>query len=154
MFQTTRVDGIMVSRGALGNPWIFREIKGDTQPVTVQDWRQAVIDHLRWQEAAYGRTGMGAICMRKHLLWYARGWPGARQLREKINVAEDIQEAMNLILEFAEQLEAKQIHHRLPIYDSGLQNRFVWDPKYEMHRQLDRGVGEEGLCEESIDTGR
>ncbi len=146
MFETTGVDGIMVSRGALGNPWIFREIKGDPRPVTVDTWLQAVMDHLRWQEEAYGRRGMGAICMRKHLLWYARGWPGARQLREQINIADDIHEAMQLILDFAEQLKTRGIRHRLPIYDSGLQNRFIWDPKYDMHRQLDRGIGDDGLA--------
>lgn len=145
MLRTTGVDGLMVSRGALGNPWVFRDIKGDSRSVMLGEWQETVVEHLRLQEQAYGPRGMGAICMRKHLLWYVRGWPGARHVRERINVAEDLQEAARLVLDFAESLRARGVHHRLPVFESGLQNRFVWDPKFDMDRRLDRGVGDEGL---------
>ncbi|MDQ7051770.1 MAG: tRNA dihydrouridine synthase DusB [candidate division KSB1 bacterium] len=147
MTDKTGVDGVMVSRGALGNPWIFREIKGDSRPVTLQEWLQVVTDHLRWQQEAYGNRGIGAICMRKHLLWYTKGWPGSKHLREKINVADDLQEAIRLIENFATELEKRGVQQRLPVHDSGFHTRFVWDPKYDMDRQLDRGVGDDGLAE-------
>src|SRR5262249_35020421 len=38
MVAKTAVDGLMVSRGALGNPWVFGELAGKNQPVALEDW--------------------------------------------------------------------------------------------------------------------
>jgi len=143
MRRITSVDGIMVSRGALGNPWIFRELAGDSRPITRDEWLQGVLDHLRWQEEAYGDSGLSAVCMRKHLLWYASGWPGARRLREQINNAESLAAARAMIEDFAEKLQQMGITERLPLHASGSSERFVWNPKWDMDRQHDRGVGVE-----------
>jgi nifR3 family TIM-barrel protein len=162
MVTTTGVDGVMVSRGALGNPWIFREIKGDMRPVTLDEWVDVVTTHLRWQGEEYGEKGQGAVCMRKHLLWYVKGWPGAKKVRAAITQEESIAGASQLVLEFAEELARQGLTVRdtlLP--DGGPElhggtegtqtkagtSRFVWDPKFEMDRQLDRGVGADGLVD-------
>src|SRR5262249_9041428 len=42
------VDGIMVSRGALGNPWVFREIATGDATVTLSEWQSTVHDHLTY----------------------------------------------------------------------------------------------------------
>jgi len=65
MRERTSVDGVMVSRGALGNPWVFNAIKSGEAPVTVDEWESTVTDHLAWQQLEYGDTGSGAVCMRK-----------------------------------------------------------------------------------------
>lgn len=139
------VDGVMVSRGALGNPWVFRQIKGDMTPVTLDDWRDTVLTHLRWQQEAYGSQGAGAICMRKHLLWYLKGWPGAKKVREDVNQARDLDAAARLIEAYAEDLAAAGTTLRTETHEEPDAQRFQWDPKYEMDRRLDRGVGEDGL---------
>jgi tRNA-dihydrouridine synthase B len=169
MSELTGVDGVMVSRGALGNPWVFRDIfsmnsslgesGGSVEPSTLpgmgmgmvlaDEWLETVLDHLQWQQEAYGPGGMGAVCMRKHLLWYAKGWPGAKKLRERINTAESISSCENLVREFHAGLIASGITLRLPIAagseDEGASagQRFVWDPKFDMDRKLDRGVGDD-----------
>ena len=143
MRERSRVDGVMVSRGALGNPWIFREIMTGNSEVSADEWLQTVTEHLTWQQQAYGPGGMGAVCMRKHLLWYAKGWPGAKILRERINTADSIESCLTMVQEFHRDLLAAGVTRRLQV---AAEQGFIWDPKYEMDRKLDRGVGDDGLA--------
>jgi tRNA-dihydrouridine synthase B len=145
MAHQTTVDGVMISRGALGNPWIFREIKTGEARVTLDEWRDVVLTHLRYQEEQYGASGHGAVCMRKHLLWYVKGWPGAKRLREQLTSVESTASASALIAQFADELAAHGVRERLPLTQEAGSGRFVWDPKFEMDRRLDRGVGDDQL---------
>lgn len=145
MTNATGVDGLMVSRGALGNPWIFNEIKLGSVEVSVDEWVKAVEDHLTWQQEEYGDTGAGAICMRKHLLWYVKGWDGAKILRERINEASSLTVAMELLRMFVDHLKDKNTGLRKKVGPSDVAGRFSWDPKWEMDRKLDRGVGDDCL---------
>ncbi len=143
MAAKTNVDGVMVSRGALGNPWIFREIKAKKPiPVSVDEWRTVVLNHLSLQNKTYKNSPAGAVCMRKHLLWYAKGWPGKKTFRESINVLDDLNHAPKIIDEFCEDLVSKNIMFRSEVSSLETTERFSsWDPKFEMDRTLDRGVG-------------
>jgi tRNA-dihydrouridine synthase B len=141
MREATNVDGIMVSRGALGNPFLFREIKSGSSDVNIDEWAQSVTDHLDWQGEEYGDSGMGSICMRKHMLWYLKGWPGGKKTRELVVKAETISEARKIIEDFTARMKDEGIVRRLPLQSDTVESRFVWDPKFEMDRKLDRGVG-------------
>ena len=146
MTARTGVDGVMVSRGALGNPWVFRETKSGDATVTRDEWLAAVLDHLAWQAEEYGpESTHGAICMRKHLLWYAKGWPGAKRVRETLTQVPTLAAAREVILYFAEELGRQGIERRLDVLPEGQAGRFAFDPKYDMDRRLDRGVGDDGL---------
>ena len=148
MRRRTGVDGVMVSRGALGNPWIFRAITTGDASVAVDEWRRAVLDHLAWQLEEYGEKGFAAVCMRKHLLWYVKGWPGAKRLREDLSKIDTLAQAGQLIAEYADSLVAQGVTERLPLTQDGdPEQRFVWDPKYDMDRKLDRGVGDDHMAE-------
>ena len=149
MIKHTGVDGVMVSRGALGNPWIFRELNGDSEPVTLEDWRCGVLDHLDWHAEEYGKLGMSGMRMRKHLLWYAKGWPASRKIRARINQTANIDEAKQIICDYADELARQNVKVRAPIVEHDSENRFSWDPKFDMDRQLDRGVGDDRLFEEA-----
>jgi nifR3 family TIM-barrel protein len=144
MFAKTHVDGVMVSRGALGNPWIFEFIKGTRETVSLDEWYQVVKRHLQYQRVEYGNTGFGAVCMRKHLLWYVKGWPGARKVREEINGLATLEEAER-VLDLAVNTWAREQTTRGITWPQEGGGRFVWDPKYDMDRSLDRGVGHEML---------
>jgi nifR3 family TIM-barrel protein len=140
-------DGLMVSRGALGNPWVFREITSGSGAVSVDEWAATVLQHLQWQQDEYGLAPGAAVCMRKHLLWYAKGWPGAKRWRERLTSASDIAAATTMIHEFHAELVQSGATFRLAGSgsDEDRGGRFVWDPKFEMDRGLDRGVGCEML---------
>lgn len=147
MYEVSNVDAVMVSRGALGNPWIFREIKTDDEQVSLDDWLATIMKHLSWQEEAYGPSGYGSIAMRKHVLWYVKGWPHAKKVRDQIVRAQSIADAKDLLLEYAQLLDKEGIVHRASLKpsedDKG--HRFLWDPKFEMDRKLDRGVGDDHM---------
>ncbi len=152
MRDITGVDGLMVSRGALGNPWIFAEIKAGAGPlaVSLEEWLGVVSTHMRWQEEAYGPAGVGAVCMRKHLLWYVKGWPDARRIREQMATIDSFAQIHRLLENYANDLAQRGVQFReafrsqLP-HPEQAERPDGWDPKYDMDRGLDRGVGEDSL---------
>lgn len=137
MVEETGCDGILLSRGALGNPWVFRQIleDSDAQP-TVREWIDVVLRHLRYHEAFYGDGHYAAIRFRKHLLWYVSGFPGSRPLRSEIGALDTVAEVRDRLRVFADSLPPD-----LPRYEDIHQfKKGDYDPKYEMDRTHDRGV--------------
>jgi tRNA-dihydrouridine synthase B len=146
MLAVTRVDGLMISRGALGNPWLFHEIKTGEKDVSLDDWEATLLQHLSWQMAEYGADALSAaVCMRKHLLWYAKGWNGVKAFREAVNDAASLLDARAMVLAFTQGLRERGVTHRSSIVQGEADTRFAWDPKYEMDRKLDRGVGDDAI---------
>lgn len=143
MAKRTNVDGVMVSRGALGNPWIFSFIKEQRTSVSLEDWFEGVSQHLDWQREAYGKQSsmMGIICMRKHLLWYAKGWHEAKRFKEQVSFVTCWDKARAHLEDFANEMQKKGILNRRLSIDEQTENRFIWDPKFEMNREFDQGVG-------------
>ncbi len=90
MTEETKCDGIMIARGMLGNPWIFRQIRefvgtGEIRPVSLAE-RAAVMErHLALSVETFGKE-RGVLRMRKHLAWYVKGLPLASEFRGRINV--------------------------------------------------------------------
>lgn len=100
------VDGMLIGRGALGNPWIFREVKARLRgevytPPTVDERIALAIRHydmlLSWKA---GRVAVNE--MRKHVGWYVSGMRGAAQLRGTVNQIDDPNEVKSKLLAFAE----------------------------------------------------
>lgn len=90
--ERSGADGILIARGALGNPWILKQIEemlrdGKVSTVIGPEERvRAVLDHARLMIARHGEE-RGVVLMRKHFAWYFRGGPGAKELRMKLNKA-------------------------------------------------------------------
>ncbi len=101
MLFETGCDGIMVGRGALGNPYIFEEIlaaleqKNYTRPTGEQIFAdiQAHITALCELKGEY--TGIRES--RKHAAWYLKGMPNAAASRDKINRSENLADILNII---------------------------------------------------------
>ncbi|MBI5576109.1 MAG: tRNA dihydrouridine synthase DusB [Deltaproteobacteria bacterium] len=110
MISETGCDAVMVGRAALGNPWVFREMRNDparlfapagpaalpSAPALPAGERRAVI--LRHGEEMHRRLGNAGIRdMRKHLAWYSRGIPGAAAFRGdlvRVSTLEDFRAAV------------------------------------------------------------
>ncbi len=86
MIEATGCDGVMVGRGALGNPWIFRQIivpRAERDGAPGLEERQGVIqEHLRLSVEISGES-MGVRTFMKHLFWYTRGLAGISHFRKK-----------------------------------------------------------------------
>jgi len=81
----TGCDAVMIARGAIGNPWIFTEIKARLRgerytPPTVLEVLDRIVDHLDREVALKGEW-LGVKRMRRQLASYIKGFPGASDLR-------------------------------------------------------------------------
>ena len=105
MMEETGCDGIMVGRGAEGNPWLFREIKSFLTDGTVPERpspeakKKMMLRHLSMQIDQDGEH-MGILRMRSHFAWYLHGIPNAAAVRNKVNTASG-REELEMILEEA-----------------------------------------------------
>lgn len=94
MMRETGCDGIMVARGAQGNPWIFQEIRAamegtDYTPPTLSERLSVAMEHASTLVAEKGeRTGIAES--RKHMAWYLHGVRGAANARGKLMRCESI----------------------------------------------------------------
>lgn len=103
MFKITGVDGIMIGRGALGNPWIFKNIayyleNGKlAKDISKEEKYKVILEHYDLLEQEKGEyTATREI--RKHIAWYIKGLPNASVMRDRIN-------SVNSTLEFREILK-------------------------------------------------
>lgn len=88
----TGVDGVMVARGALGNPWIFARLKGDTQGSRYE----MIQKHIQVLKKYYDEKWI-CIHIRKHLLWYTQGIEGASKIRLKLATTTNLDESLALL---------------------------------------------------------
>ncbi|MEZ7872710.1 MAG: tRNA dihydrouridine synthase DusB [Eubacteriales bacterium] len=101
-------DGVAIGRGALGNPWIFREIKqglagGDPLPADPLEIQELCLRHARLM-AEWKGEDRAVIEMRKHFAWYLKGLRGAAQVRSRINTMDRLIDVENTIREYFQSL--------------------------------------------------
>ena len=102
MLEETGCDGIMVGRGARGNPWLFGRIVSyletgtDPGKPSLEQVRDMMLRHARMQLEYKGEyTGMRE--MRKHIAWYTAGYPHSAKLRAKSNELETLEQLEELL---------------------------------------------------------
>ncbi|MFR7697927.1 MAG: tRNA dihydrouridine synthase DusB [Roseburia sp.] len=111
MQQETGCDGLMIARGAQGNPWIFAQINhfletGEELPKpSAKEMVDMVLRHAKMQIAFKGEfTGMRE--MRKHAAWYTGGYKHASRLRSLLNEVETYEQLEELLETFVSYNEA------------------------------------------------
>ena len=105
MFDQTGCDGIMVARGARGNPWIFRELaawyRGEPIPAApgMDEVRQML---LRQADLLVKYKGEYTAIreMRKHVAWYTAGFPHSSKLRARVNEINTMEDLVRLMGEW------------------------------------------------------
>lgn len=116
MLESTGCDFVMIGRGALGNPWLFRQLLGGAPP-TNEERCQLVLRHFRAhlrfgaearvhrevlppEERALKDEIQGVHSFRSHLGWYAHGLHGASAFRARINQVDRQQEVEGALQQF------------------------------------------------------
>ena len=101
-------DGVMIGRGGLGNPWIYRNVAAglanpgaEPYAPTLEERRQTLLKHLDYQVRFEGER-LACLKMRRIGCWYFNGLPGAAQFRNAICRAETTDAVRELILGFPE----------------------------------------------------
>lgn len=98
-FKGTKIAGVMVGRGALGKPWIFRELKGGI--VTEDEKKEIMTKHFRYYLDLDTKTAHTMI--RRHASWYSTGMRGSADFRNAIfNLENDIHQVIEIINNFFE----------------------------------------------------
>ena len=102
MKEQTGCDGVMIGRGAQGNPWIFSELleyertgKMPERP-SLEELKQMIYRHAKLQ-LEYKGEYLGIREMRKHVSWYTTGLPNSARLRGAINAVESFEELGELL---------------------------------------------------------
>lgn len=96
MLASTGVKAIMIARGAMGNPWIFRNLnetymKNKITPPIISEISDMMMEHL--DKLIQLKGEFRAIKeIRKHIGWYTKGLPNSSKLRNKINNINDLKE--------------------------------------------------------------
>lgn len=107
MFDETGVDGVMIGRGAIGNPCIFERSRhyletGELLPEpSVKDRLELCAEQLRRSVDHHGER-YGVIIMKKHYGQYLKGIRNSRQLRADIMKEKEMQPILELLLNFKE----------------------------------------------------
>ena len=89
MFEQTGVDGIMIGRAAIGNPWIFEEVINylqgkEERKISNEEKLSVILEHIDLEVEEKGEN-VGIKELRKHLAYYIRNFKDASKLRDKIN---------------------------------------------------------------------
>ena len=99
VLEYTKCDGVMIGRGAVGRPWIFKEIKEGKEITTKELIAKVVMEHFEQMINFYGDYGV--ILFRKHLHTYSKyGYLGASEFRDRVNRISDVDEAREVIDKF------------------------------------------------------
>lgn len=109
MFEYTKVDGIMIARGAMGRPWIFEEIlTGKNTKLTMQDKLDIMLEHIDVATKYYGEK-KAVPELRKHIACYLKGLKNSSYVKDLINRETSKEEVKRLLVEYFKTLDGKAL---------------------------------------------
>jgi tRNA-dihydrouridine synthase B len=115
MFSETGCDGVMIGRGSLGDPWIFKRARGlihEGQAIPPPTWderKQCINRHLKMLLQRNGAP-LGILIIIKHLGWYVKGLPAAAEFRKRINTIrteEGLLKEMEVFFQYIEGVQGR-----------------------------------------------
>ncbi len=109
-FENTNADGVMIARGAIGNPWIFRQAKeliefGEIRTEFDLDFRiKTILKHLKMEIDLFG-SEFAVVPFRKYYSGYLKGLYGSAKIREKLMKLKEYKPIEELLLNYLEELK-------------------------------------------------
>ncbi len=109
IMNQTNADGVMLARGAMGNPFLFKQIKdyintGTYTKPSPEEIINQVIDHYKLG-LKYKREDLVLTQMRKHISWYTKGLKNSSKLRQEVNMLNDMDQIFDLLNKYKDTLE-------------------------------------------------
>lgn len=117
--RESRVDGVLVGRGAMGNPWFFQSKAAIKQalaqgasaatfpePVSLEERFRVIMEHARYFQELKGLKRFSA--MRKHFASYCRGMPRAAELRNQMFQTHNADEVERILWDYLHEFSAQQ----------------------------------------------
>ncbi len=103
VLEVTGCDGILIARGALGNPWFFHQTteilaRKTPTPISLEERIRVVLEHARLHVEQYGEHGL--VTFRKHLSWYFKGQRGSKIFREELMKITTMDQLRQALLQF------------------------------------------------------
>jgi tRNA-dihydrouridine synthase B len=98
VLEHTKADGVMIGRGAVGDPWIFQKLKTGSKDIDKNIKHYIIMEHFDKMIEFYGQHGVAMF--RKHTHTYSKGYRGASALRNSVNSINDIQEYRAVLDDF------------------------------------------------------
>ena len=101
MFEYTGCDGIMIARGAQGNPWIFKTILEGKEYVPSNEERlEIILQHINYALENEENPKQAVLKMIKHIACYLKGMKNSTYIKDRINREENIEEVKKMLIEF------------------------------------------------------
>lgn len=109
VIDKTKADGVILARGAMGNPFLFKEIKDYINKGFYEKPSSTeIIDQLIEQyklELKYKKEKLVVTQMRKHLSWYIKGLKNSSKIRDLVNKLNTIEEVMDALEKYKSTLK-------------------------------------------------
>lgn len=105
MFEYTGCDGVMVARGAQGNPWLFKSIiEGKEYVPSLEELFQTIKKHIEYQKE-YDNENQANLKIRKHIAWYIKGLKDSSKIRDEINKSQNIENTIKILDDYYNKLK-------------------------------------------------
>lgn len=105
MLEYTGVDGIMIARGIMGNPWLVQEIiEGKKMEVTKQEKLKVILEHID-KAVEYDTEKVAIPKMRKYIAWYLKGMPGSAEIKNMVNKETECEKVKDIITKYFSEID-------------------------------------------------
>ena len=112
MFEEARCDGVMIGRGVLGNPWIFKTKNSgpleEEATISLGEKRRMIDRHFSLLQAHYGEKG-AVIKIRKHIYWYTKGLPCCASFHSNLSKLKEKETLFEAIHSYFDSIEVREL---------------------------------------------
>ncbi len=112
MFEEAGCDGVMIGRGALGNPWIFKGNRSGSSEeeanISLEEKRRMIDRHFFLLQGHYGEKG-AVVKIRKHIYWYTKGLPCCASFHSKLSSLKEKETLFEEVDSYFDSIEVREM---------------------------------------------